>query len=80
MFYINEIPILSQYYKKGSMSFFTVTLWPFIKYDSSPLFSVAQHHQKRWDPPTPYTWRNHSKAPFALHDNLVEQLGLLIRL
>ena len=36
MFYINEIPISSQWYKKGFMIFFTVMLRPFIKYRSPP--------------------------------------------
>ena len=47
MFYNNEIPMSSQYYKKGFMILFTVTLRPFVKYHSPPLFSVTQHYKKR---------------------------------
>ena len=33
-------------------------------YGFSPsLFSVTQHHEKRWDPSTPYTWRNYWTVP-----------------
>ena len=65
MFYTNEIPISSQWYKKRLYDFFTLTLQRdvFIKYHAPPLFSVMQHHEKRWDPPTPYVWRNYWTAP-----------------
>ena len=47
MFYINKIPISSQYYKKRLYDyFFTMTLWSFMKYHSPSLFSVTQHHEK----------------------------------
>ena len=51
-------------HKKDFMIFFTVTLQPFMKYNSYPLFSVTQHHEKRWDPPTPYAWRKYWTAPY----------------
>ena len=63
MFYINEIPISSHSTKKRLFEFFTVTLRSLIKYDSLFLFSVTQHHEKRWDPPTYYAWRNYWIAP-----------------
>ena len=49
--------------KKDFYDFFTVPLQLFIKYHSSPLFSVTQHHGKRWEPPTPYAWRNYWTVP-----------------
>ena len=27
------------------------------------MFSISQHHEKRWDPPTPYAWRNYWTVP-----------------
>ena len=63
MFFINEIPILSQKYKKRLYDFFTVTLRSFIKYHSPLLFSVTKHHKKRWDIPTPYAWPNYYASP-----------------
>ena len=38
--------------KQGLWFFFTVTLRPFMKYHLHSLFSITQHHKKRWDPPT----------------------------
>ena len=63
IFFINEIPILSQKYNKGLYDFFTVTLRSFIKYHSPLLFSVTKHYQKRWDIPTPYAWPNYWAPP-----------------
>ena len=64
MFYINEIPISSQWYKKGFMIFFYCDVTAFHQVPLTPsLFSVTQHHEKRWDPSTPYAWRNYWTAP-----------------
>ena len=63
MFYINEIPTRHNSTKKGFMIFFSVTLRPFIKYHSHPLFSVTQHHEKHWDPPNPYACRSYWAVP-----------------
>ena len=52
MFYINEISTLWQWCKTRLYDFFAMKLLPFIKYQSPTLFSVTQHHEKRWDPPT----------------------------
>ena len=52
--------------KKGFMIFFIVTLRPFIKYHSLPLFSATQCHEKRWDPATHYAWRNYWTASWYI--------------
>ena len=50
--------------KKGFIIFFILTLRPFMKYHSPPLFSVTQHHERRWDPPTCYAWCNYWTSLF----------------
>ena len=74
MFYINivyEIPISSQWYKKTLFDVFDRDVTTFYEVPLTPLFSVTQHHEKRWDqttlpsPPLPsplYAWCNYWTA------------------
>ena len=63
MFCINEIPISSQLYKKRLYDFFYRDVTAFHQVPLTLMFSVTQHHEKHWDPPTPYAWRNYWTAP-----------------
>ena len=65
MFYINEILISSQKYKKRLYDFFYRDVKGSHQVPRTPLFSVTQHHKKRWDTPTPYVWRNYWTAPLT---------------
>ena len=58
LFDINEIAYSSQKYKKGFMIFFP-DVTTFHEVPLTPSLSAMQHHEKRWDPPTLYAWRNY---------------------
>ena len=53
------IPISSKQYKKMLYDFFYRDATAFHEVSLTPLVSVTQHHEKRWDPPTTYAWRNY---------------------
>ena len=75
MFYINivyEIPISSQWYKKTLFDVFDRDVTTFYEVPLTPLFSVTQHHEKRWD----HTTR--PPPPPSMRDVIIELPKLLI--
>ena len=63
MFYINAVPISSQLYRKRLYDFFYRDFTAFHELPFNTLFSVTQHHEKRWYPPISNAWRNYWTAP-----------------
>ena len=61
MFY--KIRISSQKYKKRLFDFFYSDVTAFHEVPHTHPCFRPQHHEKRWDPPTPHTWCNYWTAP-----------------
>ena len=47
-------------------AFYEVPLTPTLP----PLFSMTRHHEKRWNPPTPYAWRSYWTTPDLVLKNI----------